>query len=86
MRDLTSTPCQALQRFQINTPMSYPERRIERDRLRTARQAPVSRYRVIYLVNGRERKSAWLNEQRAEEGLRMMQAKYGERKAIIYID
>lgn len=64
--------------------MSELEKQLERARLRTARQAPVSRYRVMYLVNGRERKSAWLNEQRAEVGLRMMQAKYGERNAIIY--
>ncbi len=65
------------------------EKRIERDRLRTALQQPISapRFRVMYLVNGRERKSAWLYDSaRAKRGLGMMQAKYGERNAIIYVD
>lgn len=70
-------------------PKTALEKQLERDRLRTVMQPPISApcYRVLYLVNGRERKSAWLyTEERAERGLRMMQAKYGERNAIIYVD
>ena len=70
-------------------PKTALERRCERDRLRTVMQPPISapRYRVMYLANGRERKSAWLyNNDHARKGLRMMQAKYGERNAIIYVD
>ena len=45
------------------------------------------RYRVIYLANGKERKSAWLYQQkRAQRALALMQAKYGRRNAIIYVD
>lgn len=71
------------------TPKTALEERRERDRLRTVLQQPISspRYRVMYLVNGRERKSAWLyNDVNARKGLQMMQAKYGNRKAIIYVD
>jgi hypothetical protein len=72
-------------------PIEYPEgmTRKERDRLRTSLQAPISapKYRVMYLKNGREYKSAWLyNEERAVQGLRAMQAKYGDRSAIIFVD
>lgn len=69
--------------------MTPQQRQRERDRLRTVLQQPIStpRYRVMYLVNGRERKSAWLyNSDHAQRGLRMMQSKYGERNAIIYVD
>lgn len=69
--------------------MSDLEMQLERDRRRTLRQAPIAapRYRVLYLVNGRERRSAWLySEDRAQQGRRMMQAKYGVRNAIIYVD
>lgn len=61
----------------------------ERDRLRTVLQQPIStpRYRIMYLVNGRERESAWLyNRDLAQRGLQMMRVKYGERNAIIYGD
>lgn len=73
-------------RCQVMTPQ---QRQRERDRIRTVMQTPIStpRYRVMYLVNGCERKSAWLyNRERAQKGLRLMQAKYGERNAIIYHD
>lgn len=69
--------------------MTPQQRQRERDRIRTAMQTPIStpRYRVMYLVNGRERKSAWLyDHDRAKQGLRLMQAKHGERNAIIYVD
>ena len=71
------------------TPKTALEKRRERDRLRTVFQQPISapRYCVMYLANGRERKSAWLyNLDRARKGLQMMQAKYGDRNAIIYVD
>ncbi len=70
-------------------PKSALEKRRERDRLRTVLQQPISapRYCVMYMVNGRERKSAWLyNNDRARKGLQMMQRKYGDRNAIIYVD
>ncbi len=69
--------------------MSDLEKRLERDRLRTVLQAPIAapRYLVMYLVNGRERRSAWLhNKERAKNGLRLMQAKCGDRNAIILMD
>lgn len=52
-------------------------------------QHPISapRYKVMYLVNGKERQSAWLyDEVHAQQGLAMMQAKYGDKNAIIYVD
>ncbi|MBP21324.1 MAG: hypothetical protein CL547_03075 [Alcanivorax sp.] len=56
---------------------------------RASPQPPISapRYKVMYLVDGKERQSAWLySEAHAQKGLAMMQAKYGERNAIIYVD
>jgi hypothetical protein len=45
------------------------------------------RYRVIYLVKGRERRSHWIMRASiAETALKTIQAKYGERNAIIYFD
>lgn len=70
-------------------PYSVATAQRERDRLRTVLQQPIStpRYRIMYLVNGRERKSAWLyNSALAQRGLQMMRVKYGERNAIIYVD
>ncbi|BCG22044.1 hypothetical protein TUM18999_02350 [Pseudomonas tohonis] len=63
--------------------------RIERDRLRTAMQAPISapRYRVLYLKDGKEKHSAWFyKHDYARVALQLMQKKYGDKKAIIYID
>ncbi len=51
--------------------------------------APIAtpRYKVIYLVNGKEKESAWLyRKEHAQRGLEMMQAKYGKKNAIIYVD
>ncbi|GAA5138030.1 hypothetical protein [Alloalcanivorax gelatiniphagus] len=51
--------------------------------------APISapRYRIFYLVEGKERQSAWLyDESNARKGLAMMQAKYGKKNAVIYVD
>lgn len=51
--------------------------------------APISspRYKVMYLVNGKGRESAWLRKREsAQRGLKMMQAKYGKKNAIIYVD
>lgn len=76
-------------RKRASTPLSALEKRCERDRMRTVLQQPIStpRYRVMYLVDRRERQSAWLyNADHARQGLRMMQAKYGQRNAIIYVD
>ncbi|WP_445000014.1 hypothetical protein [Halomonas mongoliensis] len=45
------------------------------------------RYRVIYLAEGQERQSPWLHRrERAQRALALMQAKYGRRNAIIYVD
>ena len=76
-------------RARAATPKTALEERRERDRLRTVLQQPISapRYCVMYLVNGRERQSAWLyNNDHARRGLHMMQAKSGDRNAIIYVD
>lgn len=69
--------------------MTPQQRQRERDRMRTVMQMPIStpRYRVMYMANGKERRSAWLyREQNAKQGLALMRAKYGERNAIIYVD
>lgn len=61
----------------------------ERDALTQALQAPIAapRYKVMYLVNGKERQSPWLyKEDHAQQGLAMMKAKYGAKNAIIYVD
>ena len=69
-----------------------PERklsRLEKDRLRTVLQAPISvpMYRILYLKKGRECQSPWLyKKQNADIALGLMKKKYGERNAIIYVD
>lgn len=63
--------------------------RRERDRLRTALQAPIGPLRicVLYLVNGEERRTPWLHSrERAQEALCILQAKYGEGRAVLYRD
>lgn len=63
--------------------------RINRDRARTAMQAPISTpmYCVLYLKNGREHQSPWLyRRDHAQAALELMQAKYGKNNAIIYRD
>jgi hypothetical protein len=72
-----------------NSLLSPRQRQRNRDDLRHALQAPIAspRYRVLYLREGREHCSAWLYQQEhAQRGLKMMQRKYGERNAIIYVD
>ena len=69
--------------------MTPQQRQRERDKRRTVMQRPIAspRYRVMYLKNGKEHRSAWLyREEHAEQGLAMMQAKYGPKNAIIYVD
>lgn len=69
--------------------MSATERLRLRDRRRTALQTPIAsaKYRVIYVVGGKERKSSWLyTEQRAKKAFDLMQAKHGQSSAIIYMD
>lgn len=63
--------------------------RIRKDRLRTYLQAPISApmYCVLYLKNGREHQSPWFyRRDHAQTALEMMQAKYGKKNAIIYLD
>lgn len=65
------------------------ERQRALNRRRHAMQAPIAapRYRVMYMREGKERRSAWLyREDHARRGLEMMRAKYGQRNAIIYVD
>ena len=69
--------------------MTHFQRQGERDQRRGSLQAPISahKYRVMYLKNGQEHKSAWLyREEHAAQALAAMQAKYGNRNAIIYVD
>lgn len=77
----------------LTPPRSIPGLRTfsksERAALRQALQAPIAspRFKVMYLVNGKERESPWLyREDHAKRGLAMMQAKYGAKNAIIYVD
>ena len=77
---------QMVQKYRQLTPL---EHRKERDRRRTACQAPISQTKlcVLYLVNRRERRSAWFyTEERARKALELMQAKYGARNCILYRD
>jgi hypothetical protein len=56
---------------------------------RHALQAPIARYKacVIYRSNGPEKRSPWFYlETRAKTALKLMQAKYGERNAILFRD
>lgn len=65
------------------------EARIARDKRRTAVQAPISQTKlcVFYLVNGRERRSPWFyRDETARRALALMQAKYGQRNAILFRD
>lgn len=71
------------------TAMTPQQRQRERDKLRTVLQRPIAspRYRVVYLKNGKEHRSAWLyREKHAQQGLAMMREKYGIKNAIIYVD
>lgn len=57
--------------------------------LRARWQAPIAapRYKVHYLKQGREHKSAWLHsEEKAQKALKLMQDKYGQRNCIIVVD
>lgn len=51
-------------------------------------QAPIRspNYRVMYLKEGKEHRTAWLSRERAQRALVVMQAKYGKQKAVIYVD
>lgn len=69
--------------------MTPKQCRRERDRIRHVMQQPIAtpRYRVLYIKNGKEHQSAWLyRREHAQQGLAMMQAKYGPKNAIIYVD
>ena len=71
------------------TVITPQQRQRERDERRTVQQSPVAspRYSVMYLKNGKEHHSAWLyREEHARQGLAMMQAKYGQKNAILYVD
>lgn len=63
--------------------------RRERAALCQRLQAPIAspRFKVMYLVSGKERQSAWLHSRaRAHIALEMMQKKYGPRNCIIVVD
>ena len=47
----------------------------------------IERFLVLYLVNGRERRSPWFySKERARMALALMRKRYGDRNAIIYVD
>lgn len=54
----------------------------------TRSQAPVTAPKccVLYLENGREKRTAWMSREQAHKALAIMKAKYGERNAIVYLD
>ena len=63
--------------------------RIRKDRLRTDLQTPISprMYCVLYLKNGREHQSPRFSRRdHALTALELMQAKYGQNNAMIYLD
>lgn len=63
------------------------ERLRARDQRRTKLQAPLSEMKrcVLYLVNGRERRSPWFyRDETARRALALMQAKHG--RAILFRD
>lgn len=46
-----------------------------------------TRYRVLYLKDRKEHKTPWFKvRERADIALKLMQQKYGEKNAIIYVD
>ncbi|MGH1451289.1 MAG: hypothetical protein ACRBBM_17940 [Pseudomonadaceae bacterium] len=67
--------------------MNIEERRAK-DRSRTACQAPIGRPEcVLYLKDGKEHRTAWFSKpEHAQRALKVMRAKYGANKAIIYLD
>ena len=64
------------------------------DVYREALQAPVklasgAGYRIFYRTHskGKEKKSAWYrSRQNADKALKLMQGKYGDKNAIMYVD
>lgn len=83
--DLAAAECDSL-RLHSMTPI---QRQRERDRSRTAGQAPIAapRYRVMYLHGKQERRTAWFhNEARADRALAIVQARVGKTNAITYMD
>ena len=78
--------CPIMRRHEVLTPIDLKHARGQRSNIT---QTPVAgrKYRVLYMKNGREHRSAWLySEARAAQGLAAMQAKYGKCNAIIYMD
>ena len=57
-------------------------------RMRNRNQVPIHapQYCVMYLKTGKEKRTAWMSRERAHKALHIMQAKYGERNAIVYMD
>jgi len=55
-----------------------------RHRNQTPIHAP--QYRVLYLKDGKQKRGAWMNRERAEQAASMMRAKYGDRNVTIYMD
>lgn len=69
--------------------MSTITQRRERDRSRTDAQTPIAgpRYRVLYLKDRKEHKTAWFHSaDMARRSLGIIQRRYGEKNAIIYKD
>lgn len=61
----------------------------EYDRARHVFQPPLSRTKrcVVYVVNGRERRSPWFyTDTGARQALEAMKQKYGERSAFLFRD
>lgn len=61
----------------------------DKDRLRHALQAPIAspKFQVVYLKGGKEHRSPWLyRREHAHQALALMQGKYGQQNAIIYVD
>lgn len=57
-------------------------------RMHNRNQAPIHapQYCVMYLKAGKEKRTAWMSRERAHKALHIMQTKYGERNAIVYMD
>ncbi|WP_373190471.1 hypothetical protein [Halomonas sp.] len=65
-------------------------RQMHRDvkRARHRNQTPIHapQYCVMYLKDGKEKRGAWMNRERAHQAAAMMRAKYGERNVTVYMD
>jgi hypothetical protein len=75
--------------FEVEKMQLKKQKTKQYDNARNALQAPISapKYKVMWLVNGKEKKSPWLyKREHAQRALSLVQTKHGIQNAIIYVD